>query len=265
MTSFARSGDGTRIAYDRIGSGPDVILVAGLLCDRTVTHPLAEALAAQFRVTNYDRRGRGQSGNTAPYVVAREVDDIAALIADAHGTAMVYGHSSGAALALNAAASHLPITRLVLHEPPYGADDEDSRNGSKALARDILAMIATGDRERAIRRFFDDSGMPEEVINGIATDAKMLAMAPTIVHDLEVMGDFDRGGTIPEHLVRAIKVPTLVIHGDRSPEFFRETAITIAELLPEGGYAVLEGQDHEAPARVVAPVVAEFLLRRRAA
>jgi len=119
MTSYVTSADGTQIAFDRFGQGSPVVVVSGIFCDRQTTQELAEQLAQQFSVINYDRRGRGDSGDTAPYAVEREVEDLGALIAEAGGTASVYGHSSGAGLALNAAASGLPITRLVLHEPPY--------------------------------------------------------------------------------------------------------------------------------------------------
>lgn len=113
-----KSADGTPIVFDRLGDGPPVVLVTGALCDRSATRALAEELARTFTVINYDRRGRGDSDDTAPYAVQREIEDLAALITEAGGTAAVYGHSSGAALALHAAAHGLPITRLVLHEPP---------------------------------------------------------------------------------------------------------------------------------------------------
>ena len=114
------SADGTTIAYDRLGDGPPVVVVGGALADRAVLAATAEALAAHRTVLNYDRRGRGDSGDTAPYAVAREVEDLAALLAAAGGSAALYGHSSGAALALHAAAAGLPIERLVMHEAPYG-------------------------------------------------------------------------------------------------------------------------------------------------
>src|SRR5215211_1997746 len=113
------SSDGTTIAFDRLGKGPPVIVVGWQLCDRALTRPTAEELAKHFTVFNYDRRGRGDSGDTAPYAIEREIEDIGALVTEAGGTAFVYGHSSGAGLVLHAAAYGLPISRLVLHEPPY--------------------------------------------------------------------------------------------------------------------------------------------------
>jgi pimeloyl-ACP methyl ester carboxylesterase len=114
-----RSKDGTTIAFDRLGDGPAVIVVGGATCDRVMTRPLAEQLASHFTVINYDRRGRGDSGDAAPYAVEREIEDLGALIAEAGGKSSVYAHSSGAGLALHTAAHGLPIAKLVLHEPPY--------------------------------------------------------------------------------------------------------------------------------------------------
>src|SRR6266536_4143304 len=127
------STDSTRIAFDRLGGGTPLILVGGALCDRRSTAALSEALAADFAVISYDRRGRGDSGDTQPYAVEREIDDLAALIAAAGGTAAVYGHSSGAGLALRAAAHGLPITRLILHEPPFAPDNDAARRGAQEL------------------------------------------------------------------------------------------------------------------------------------
>ncbi len=125
MAGYVISADGTRIAYDRIGAGYPVVLISGLLCDRQTLQELAERLASEFSVISYDRRGRGESGDAPRYGVAREIEDLGALIAAAGGSAAVYGHSSGAGLALNAAACTSAITRLVLHEPPYGGDDDE--------------------------------------------------------------------------------------------------------------------------------------------
>ena len=259
MTTYVTSVDGTRIAFDRLGEGPPVVVVSGIFCDRQTTQGLAEQLAQQFSVINYDRRGRGESGDEAPYAVEREVEDLGALIAEAGGVASVYGHSSGAGLALNAAARGLRITRLVLHEPPYGPDDDESAQSARELAESVRAALAEDRRAEAIELFFTASGVPPEMVEGMSGDPKLLAVAPTMTYDFEVMGDSSRGGTIPEDLVRAIGIPTLVVAGGASPDFFRDTAARIAELLPNGEHVVLEGQGHGAPAEVVAPVVAAFL------
>jgi pimeloyl-ACP methyl ester carboxylesterase len=165
----------------------------------------------------------------------------------------VYGHSSGA--------GGVPITRLVLHEPPYGGDDEESQSAARELAESVRAAVAEDRRADAIEAFLTASGVPPEMAEGMAGDPKMLALAPTMPYDFEIMGD-SHGGTVPEDLVRAIDVPTLVIAGGASPAFFRDTAVRIEELLPNGRLTVLEGQDHGAPAEVVAPVVEAFLAAR---
>src|SRR3954453_10079248 len=116
------SADGTRIAYDRSGEGPPIVLVAGAFNTRTTTEPLAVALRDRFTVLNVDRRGRGDSGDSAPYAVQREIEDLDAVIGDAGGSAAVFGYSSGATLALHAAADGLPISRLAPHRPPLVGD-----------------------------------------------------------------------------------------------------------------------------------------------
>jgi pimeloyl-ACP methyl ester carboxylesterase len=253
------SRDGTRIGFEKLGHGPPVVIVSGMLCDRRSTQDLAERLAHQFSVVHYDRRGRGESGDTPPYAVAREIEDLAALLAELGGSAAVYGHSSGAGLALRAAAAGLPVTRLVLHEAPYGPADEESMRGARELAERVRAANAQDRRADAIRQFLAAAGMPPALAEKMAGDAALLAMAPTMIYDFEVMDEFG-GGTIPEDLVRSIGIPTLVIAGGESPDFFRDTAARIAALLPDANHAVLAGQDHGAPADAVVPVVAEFLL-----
>ena len=258
MTSYVTSADGTKIAFDRLGRGSPVVVIGGLFCYRPAMQGLAEQLAPRFTVVNYDRRGRGESDDTVPYAVEREVEDLAALIAEVGGTASVYGHSSGAGLAVQAAASGVPIARLVLHEPPYGGDDEESKRGARQLAENIRTAVGEGRHADAVKLFMIQSGMPSEMAEGMSSNPDMQAVAPTMPYDFEVMGDFS-GGTIPEAIVRAITIPTLVIAGGASPDFFRDAATRLAELLPHGEHTVLDGQDHGAPADVVAPVVAAFL------
>lgn len=259
MTSYVSSADGTSIAFDHLGQGSVVVIVSGMFCVRQTTQPLAEQLAQRFAVINYDRRGRGESGDTAPYAVDREVEDLDALIAEVGGTAAVYGHSSGAGLALQAAARGLPITHLVLHEPPYGPDDEASTRHAQELAASVSAALAEDRRVHALKLFFTEYGMPYDMVEATSQDPNMQAVAPTMVYDFEIMGDTSQGGTIPEDLVRRISIPTLVVAGSASPEFFRDAAERLVRLLPHGTHAVLDGHDHGAPAEVVAPVVADFL------
>lgn len=268
MPHHVTSDDGTRIAYDHLGEGPPVVVVGGIFCDRErladLAATLADQLAGRASVVNYDRRGRGDSADTPPYAVEREIDDLAAVAGatgggGGGGVLGVYGHSSGAGLALRAAAAGLPMGRLVLHEPPYGGDDEESRAQARQLAEEVRAAIAGARRGDAIRAFMADAGPSDDILDAMADDPKMLALAPTMPYDLAVMGDGDQGGVIPVDLVRAIEVPTLVVAGGASPDFFRDTARRLVELLPDGHPAELPDHGHDAPAAVVAPVVARFL------
>ena len=161
------SSDSTQIAFDRLGDGPPVIVVGGAMCDRALIGPTAEELAKHFTVLNYDRRGRGDSGDTGPYAVEREIEDIGALIVEAGGSASVYGHSSGADLALRAAAYGLPIDKLVLHEPPYNTDGEEEQRISWEYALDLEALLSEGRRGDAVELFFTTVGMPREMVGGM--------------------------------------------------------------------------------------------------
>jgi len=256
------SSDGTTIAFDRLGDGPPVIVVGGQLCDRALTRPTAEELAKRFTVFNYDRRGRGDSGDTSPYALEREVEDIGALIAEARGKASVYGHSSGAALALHAAAG-LPISKLVLHELPYNPDgDGDRQRATHKEAEHIMTLLAEDRRGEAVEYFWGSIGMPQEMTEGMRRTprwAELEAMAPTMAYDSEVMGDIGRGGAVPTDLAGRVRSETLVLVGGASPEWMIDVARQVADALPKGRYRVLEGQEHVVPPGILVPVMAEFL------
>jgi pimeloyl-ACP methyl ester carboxylesterase len=255
------SGDGTGIAFERFGEGPPVILVGGATTDRAMTRPLAEELAKDFTVINYDRRGRGDSGDTPPYAVEREVEDIGALIAEAGGTASVYGHSSGAVLALHAAAHGLPVASLVMHEPPFAPDREEERRTSHEYGEKLRTILAEGRRGDAAALFMTTAGMPEEMVEGMRGEpwwARMEAVAPTLLYDSEIMGDNSKGGTIPTHLLGAVTSPTLVLCGGASPEWMIDVGRQTSDGLPNGRLGVLEGQEHVVPPDILAPVLTEF-------
>ncbi|NUU26494.1 MAG: alpha/beta fold hydrolase, partial [Streptomycetaceae bacterium] len=202
----AISQDGTAIAYDRSGTGDPVVLIGGALCDRMIHNELAAALAPHFTVFNYDRRGRGESGDTKPYAVARELEDLAAVLTEAGGTAAVYGISSGGALALEAAAAGLPVTKAVAYEPPY-AVDASARDQAAEYGYAVPELIAQGRPEEALVAFLRTVGTPPEAIEGMRTMpfwAGMVAIAPTLAYDFQVMGD----NLIPVDRFRKIAVPT---------------------------------------------------------
>lgn len=256
------SSDGTTIAFDRLGDGQPVIVVGGMLCDRALTRPTAEELAKHFTVINFDRRGRGDSGETAPYAIEREIEDIGALIAEAGGTASVYAHSSGAGLAFHAAAANVPIAKLVLHEPPYNPDgDEDRQRTTRKEAEHIKTLLAEDRRGDAIEYFWRSIGMPQEMVDEMRRTprwAELEAMAHTMAYDSAVMGDISRGGTIPAALLDAVTIPILVLVGGASPGWMIDVGRQLAEGLPNGRLRVLEGQEHVVPPEVLVPVLAEF-------
>jgi pimeloyl-ACP methyl ester carboxylesterase len=256
-----RSSDGTTIAFDWLGDGPPVIVVGGVTCDRAMTRPTAEELAKHFTVFNYDRRGRGDSSDTAPYAVEREVEDIGALIVEAGGAASVYGHSSGAGLALHAAAHGLPITKLVLHEPPYVPDGDDERRISREYAEKLKALLAEDRRGDAVELFMTMVGMPQEMVDQMRNEswwAGLEEIAPTLAYDSEVMGDIIRGGTIPAEQASSVTNPALVLCGGASPAWMIDVGRQIAETMPKGRHRVLEGQEHVVASEVLAPVLAKF-------
>jgi len=255
------SPDGTPIAFDRLGDGQPVIVVGGAMCDRALTGPTAKELAKRFTVINYDRRGRGDSGDTAPYAVERELEDLGALIAEAGGRASVYGHSSGAALALHAAVAGPPIAKLVLHEPAYVPDAEEERRTSRKYAESIKVILSEGHRGEAVKLFFATVGMPQEMVDEMRQTprwAELEAMAPTLAYDSEVMGDRSTGGTVPTDLVGRVTTESLVLVGGASPAWMIDIGRQIADVLPNGRHRILVGQEHVVTPEVLVPVLAEF-------
>ena len=256
------SRDGTPIAFDRLGDGPPVIMVCGAMCDRALMRPTAEELAKHFTVFNYDRRGRGDSADTAPYAVEREIEDIGALVIEAGGTASVYGHSSGAGLVLHAAAHGLPIAKIVLHDPPYAPDgDEEARRSSREYGEILKALLSEDRRGDAVELFMTMVGMPQEMIEGMRHTprwAKLEAIAPTLAYDSEVMGDIGRDGTIPVDQASRVIVPALVLTGGADYPWMTDVGRQLADALPNGRHRVLEGQEHTVPLEVLVPVLEDF-------
>jgi pimeloyl-ACP methyl ester carboxylesterase len=260
------SADGTDIAFEQSGSGPAVILVASALADRSDTAKLACLLAEHFTVINYDRRGRGASGDADTYAVEREIEDIAALITHAGGSASVFGSSSGAVLALRAAAAGLNIDRLALYEPPFVVADGDDGPPTD-LAQHITALLAQGRDSDAVKYFMTKvQGMPGIAVFFMKLMPKMWAnltrLARTLPYDIAVMGDTQQGKPLDAEEWKGANVPTRVLTGGKSPAAFQRAARAVTEILPQADHRTLPGLNHGAVVmapKKIAPQLTEFL------
>jgi pimeloyl-ACP methyl ester carboxylesterase len=254
MTEMGKvtSGDGTPIAFERVGDGPALIAVdpAGSYRDLRPQRPPVERLAEHFTVYLYDRRGRGASGDTPPYSVQREIDDLAALIGEAGGSANVYATSSGCLLALHAA--ELDVRRLALFEPPV--EPREAPGGESAFTVELAGLVAAGRRRDAVAFFHREIGVPEEVMDqmGPRVWAALEAIAPTLVYD-SVISD-----AMSLQLIRSVKIPTLVLDSQSSGGELTGMAATVAEALPDSTHRSLAGGWHGLPDEVLAPVLTEF-------
>ncbi|WP_240231425.1 alpha/beta fold hydrolase [Devosia lacusdianchii] len=257
------SRDGTIIGYDRKGAGPAIILVAGATqyrdVDTTVTPALAELLSARFTVINYDRRGRGESGDTAPYAVAREIEDIASLIDLAGGRAGLFGMSSGAVLALEAGVALAgKVSGVVMYEPPI--DPEQSSATAWREHAEMVALAEQGDGDGMMVAFMSGVGMPPEAVEGFRQSPAWPAYAAiglTIEHDYRVMAEATDGDRHPARW-RDATIPVLILDGSESYPFMRHGADWVAAGLPNATRRTLAGQSHEYDYKVVGPVLAEF-------
>ena len=257
-----KSADGTVIAYDRIGEGPPLVVVVGAFCDRHSFVPPAD-LTAKFTVYTYDRRGRGDSGDTRPYSSDREIEDLAAVVGVASAAGggagvFAFGHSSGAALALQAAAAGVPFAAIAAYEAPYvipGTRELAANPGAR-----ISDMVAAGHRAEAVRFWMTDVvHAPAEVLTMMEnspTWPALEAIAHTLPYDLALTGD--QG--IPTDELAKITVPVLVIGGGNSPDWFKTTVEATAAVTPGARLLMVEGHDHGVPPEVISPVLAEFFL-----
>ncbi|MCI0393934.1 MAG: alpha/beta hydrolase [Chloroflexi bacterium] len=263
--STVTSKDGTKIAFDKIGSGPAVILVNGATAYRAfdpTMAQLAELLGKQFTVYNYDRRGRGDSGDTQPFAKEREIEDLQALVEDAGGKAMVFGISSGGVLSLDAAAVTPGITKVVVYEPSLIVDD--SRQPVPADYAEHLTMLAAeGKRDEAIEYFLTQAvGIPAEYISGMKQDqttwSRMASVAHTIAYDAAFVGNVMQGKPLPTDRWVKVTVPVLVADGGASDAWLHHAADALSKVLPHASRLTLEGQTHMVDPKVLAPVLIEF-------
>jgi len=261
------SKDGTRIAFDQSGQGSALILVAPAFGTRTDQASLAAALAPSFTVFAYDRRGRGASGDTAPYAVEREIDDLEALIDAAGGSAFVFGHSSGAVLGLDAALALLTkISKLALYEPPFIVDASRPPM-PEDFAQRLGELVAAGRRGDAVAYWQTQLGVPAEGIAHMRQSpmwAGLEDLAPTLPYDATIMGDTQRGDPAPLKQWASVTVPTLVMDGtvmmgsEEAHAFMRSGADALAKTLPQAQRRTLEGQDHGPSDETLVPVLVEF-------
>lgn len=260
-----RSKDGTTIGFDRVGSGPPLVLVHPATSYRAFNPSMAELaqlLSSRFTVFNYDRRGRGESGDTPPYAVEREIEDLDALIGVAGGSAFVYGMSSGAALALESANRGLSIERLALYEPPFIVDGTRPPLPPDYLTR--LGELLSSDRRGDATAYYLTSValLPAEVVAQMREQpmwAGFEAVEHTLAYDGAVMGDTMSGRPLPAERVASVAVPTLVIVGSAAGDWARNSASALAGALPNGRLSTLEGQFHAIAPATLALELERFL------
>ena len=260
VSGQVRSADGTALVFDRSGEGPAVILVHGAFTDRT--HPLVEDVAAHlapwFTVFNFDRRGRGASGDTSPYAVEREIEDLSALIHAAGGTAMVFGGSSGAGLAARAASGLAAVTALALWEPPYHVDDSAPYVPDDFGAQ-LDRLVAAGRPGDAVARFMTEAAeVPADTVAAMRAEPswrELEALAHTLGREAAVMGP---GNALPASLLGGLAQPTLVLTGGASPAWMSRAGEAVAAAVPRAVHRVLAGQAHGVEAAPLASELLEF-------
>jgi pimeloyl-ACP methyl ester carboxylesterase len=256
------SADGSRISYEQFGSGPAVILVGGALNDRNGRASgvaLARLMASDFTVYAYDRRGRGASSTALPYSVEREIEDLAALVDAAGGSAGLFGMSSGGALVLAAAAAGVRATKIALYDPPFSTDVAAEKLAKTYDAR-LRERINAGDNDAALALFLTTIGMPPQVIDGMRNGPAwrpLCGLAPTLVQDSAVLNNRE-GAPVPASRIGRIDAPILAIAGEAAPPTLRQSGEAVAAAARHGSYQVLPGQTHDVAIDVLAPVLIKF-------
>jgi pimeloyl-ACP methyl ester carboxylesterase len=253
------SKDGTTIAFDRYGEGPAVILVGGAFQHRAIDQKLAQLatfLAQNFTVYHYDRRGRGDSSDTAPYAVKREVEDIESLMDEAGGSAFLFGMSSGGVLILEAAVRGIDIKKLALYEPPFNLDD-NTRPAFENYNQQLNALLAENHPGAAAALAMMMFGTPAESVDEMRQTpvwSIFESVAPTLAYDAAIMGD----GSLPAERMNSITIPTMVIDGGASPDWVHYAALALVDAIPNAESHTLEGQTHDVNPGAIAPILVEF-------
>ena len=257
-----KSKDGTTIAFDQSGKGPVVIFVDGALQYRAFDQgmaQLADLLSTHFMVIHYDRRGRGDSTDTQPYALEREIEDIEALIDNAGGSASLYGISSGAALAMEAAIKLKDkVEKLAMYEPPYN-DDDAARQSWKSYTKQLGELLAEDRKGDAVGLFMMLVGATADQVDEVRKTPMWPlweSIAPTLAYDhIAALGE---DASVPSERAARIVVPTLVMNGSESFPFMHVTAMTLAKAIPNAQHRTLQGQTHEVESEALAPVLIEF-------
>lgn len=247
------SADGTPIVYERSGGGPALVVSTGAFCDRLSSAPLAERLSDRYTVYRFDRRGRGDSGDTPPWAVGREVEDLAAVVAATGETPLLYGHSSGASLALEATAAGVPVRRLAVYEPPYVPGE-----GTAPETADRMASLCVDGRpDEAALFFLRNTGMGDEQLAQMQAApfwARMVGLAPQLAYDVRL----GNGGEVPVDRLAAIQCPTLALAGELSAPWASDGAATIAAAVADGRSEIVDGQRHGVDQGVAAAFLIKF-------
>lgn len=257
------SKDGTLIAYDKTGTGPALILVNGALSYRSFhgAGKLTSLLSKDFTFIDYDRRGRGESTDTQPYSVQREIEDIEALIDSVGGSAYVCGISSGAVLSLlaTAALGSSKIQKLALYEAPFGSDSEKDRADFASEKMKVVELIEAGKPGEAVNAFLSSMGLPKEALDRMKQSQEwkyMEGVGHTLAYEFAILDD----GVIPLDVAKSVSVPTLVLSGAKSFDFMHTAADTLAKVIPQAQRKTLEGQTHDVAPEALAPVLKEFFV-----
>jgi pimeloyl-ACP methyl ester carboxylesterase len=257
------SADGTRIEFSATGSGPAVVLVDGAFGHRHFgpNESLAPALTDRFTVHSYDRRGRGGSGDTAPFAPEREYEDLAAVIDAAGGEAFVYGISSGAALVLDAAGHGVPMRKIAVFEAPFVVDASRPPVPADAVPH-LQELVAAGERSAAVKYFMTSCvGLPAPFVafmRLLPAWSKLKAVAHTVPYDVAELGDAGSGHPLDPARWAKVAAPTLVMDGGKSPTWMRTAMPALAAALPDARHRTLPGQMHVVKAAAMAPVLKEF-------